>query len=71
MEKVIPSFQYELLVLTPKLETLDEEKESGHTNGVRPSKIRIEGEEPTYVKGGRDSSQRETGGAKYALKYTL
>jgi hypothetical protein len=29
MEKVIPSFQYELLILTPKPKTLDEEKKKG------------------------------------------
>jgi len=26
MEKVMPLFEYELLILSPKLETLDEEK---------------------------------------------
>jgi hypothetical protein len=34
MEKVIPSFQYELLILTPKPKTLDEEKERGQTDGA-------------------------------------
>jgi hypothetical protein len=40
MEKVIPSFQYEHVVLTPKPETLDKEVERGHTNGVGPSRIK-------------------------------
>jgi hypothetical protein len=68
MEKVTPSFQYEPLVLTPKQETLDEEEKKGHTNGVRPSRIRTEEEEPTYLRGGRDSSHKEVGDMKYALK---
>jgi len=39
-KKVIPSFQYEPLVFTPKLTTSYEEKNRGNTNGARPSKIR-------------------------------
>jgi len=36
MEKVIPSFQYEPLVLTLELETSYEEEERGNTDGVGP-----------------------------------
>ncbi len=36
MEKVIPSLQYEIFVLTPKPETLDEEENKGQTDGAGP-----------------------------------
>jgi hypothetical protein len=61
MEKVIPSFQYEPLVLVPKPGTLDEEEKKGNIDGVGPLWTRTEEEEPTYIKGRRDSSQREVG----------
>jgi hypothetical protein len=41
MEKVMPSFEYEPLVLSLDLETLDEKKEKGDTNGVGPSSTRV------------------------------
>jgi hypothetical protein len=56
MEKVIPSFQYEPLVLIPKPETSNEEEKRRHTNGARPSWTIIGEEELTNLKGGRDSS---------------
>ncbi len=56
MEKVIPVFKYEPLVLILEPKTSDEEKERWKTNGARPSKIRTTEEEPTYLKGGKDSS---------------
>jgi hypothetical protein len=37
MEKVMPSFEYEPLVLSPKLETSNEEENRGDTYGVGPS----------------------------------
>jgi hypothetical protein len=37
MEKIIPSFKYEPLVLSLELETLDEEKYKGDIDGARPS----------------------------------
>ncbi len=40
MEKVIPLFQYEPLVLTPKSKTLDEEEEREQIDGVGPSYIK-------------------------------
>ncbi len=36
MEKVMPSFEHEPLVLSPKLATSYEEKERGNTSGARP-----------------------------------
>jgi hypothetical protein len=56
MDKVIPSFQYEPLVLTPKPKTLDEEEKRGNIDGAGPSKIKIEEEEPTNIKEGKNSS---------------
>ncbi len=37
MEEVMPSFEYEPLVLSPKLETSNEEENRGDTYGVGPS----------------------------------
>jgi hypothetical protein len=45
MEKVIPSFEYELLVLFPEPETLDEEKNKRNIYGVGPLDTRIKEEE--------------------------
>jgi hypothetical protein len=56
MEKVIPSFQYEPLVLPPKLKTSNEEEERGNNDGAKPSGIRIKEEEPAYLRGRKDSS---------------
>jgi hypothetical protein len=36
MERVMPSFEYEPLVMFPKLEISDEEENRGDTNGVGP-----------------------------------
>jgi hypothetical protein len=44
MEKVMPSFEYEPLVLFLELETSDEEEDRRDTNGARPSSTRIEEE---------------------------
>jgi hypothetical protein len=56
MEKVIPSFQYEALILPPKLETANEEEEErGNNDGAKPSSIKIEKKAPTYLRGGKDS----------------
>ncbi len=41
MEKVMPSFEYEPLVLSPKQEISNEEEDKGDTNGVGPSNIRV------------------------------
>ncbi len=68
MEKVIPLFQYEPLVLIPKSETLDEEEEKGQINGVGPSNIKTTEEEPVDLRKGRDNSQKEVGGMRYVLK---
>lgn len=71
MEKVIPLFQYELIVLTQEPETLDEEKKKGHIDDVKPLEIRTTKQELTNLKGGTDSSQKETGGMKYVSKHNL
>jgi len=71
MEKVIPFFQYEPLVLTLESKTLDEEEERGQTDGVGPSKTRTIKEEPVDLKGGRDSSQKEAKGMKNVSKQIL
>jgi len=66
MERVIPSFQYEPLVFTPKLETSDEEKERGNIDGGGLSSTKAEEEEPTNLKGKKDSPQKEASGMTYA-----
>ncbi len=65
MEKVMPSFEYEPLVLSLDLETLDEKKEKGDTNGVGPSSTRVI-EQPRNLRGGKDSPKREA--VEQALK---
>jgi hypothetical protein len=42
MEKVMPSFEYEPLVLSAKLKTLDEEANKRDTYGARPSCTKVE-----------------------------
>ncbi len=71
MEKVIPLFQYEPLVLTPKPKTSNEEEERRQINGVGPSKTRTVEEELADLRGGRDSSQKKVGGMKNVLEQTL
>jgi hypothetical protein len=41
MEKVMPLFEYEALIISPKPKTLDEEEDKGDTYGVGPSSTRI------------------------------
>jgi len=41
MEKVMPSFEYEPSVMSPELETLDEEEDRRDTNGARPSSTKV------------------------------
>jgi hypothetical protein len=65
MEKVMLAFDYEFLVFFPEPKTLDEE-EKGNTNGARPSSITTTEEEPSNLRGGRDSPKREAGGKTYA-----
>jgi hypothetical protein len=58
MEKVMPSFEYEPLVLSLELDTLDEEENKGDTDGASPSCTRVT-KEPRNLKGGKDSLGRE------------
>jgi hypothetical protein len=37
MEKVMPSFEYEHLIISPKPKTSNEEKRKGNIDGARPS----------------------------------
>jgi hypothetical protein len=47
-----------------------EEKDKGNTNSAWPSRTRIEEEELTYLRGRKDSPQREVGGMTYASEQT-
>jgi hypothetical protein len=58
MENVMPPFEYEPLVLSLELETLDEEEGKGDTYVVGPLAMRV-AEEPGDLKGGKDSLERE------------
>ncbi len=40
MEKVMPTFEYELLILSPKPKTLDEEKDIRNVDGALHQNIR-------------------------------
>ncbi len=64
MDKVMPLFKYEPLILFPKLETLNEEEDKGDTNGARPLGTKVV-EWPRDLKGGKDNPERE------ATEYTL
>jgi hypothetical protein len=58
MEKVMPSFDYEPIVLFPKLETSYEEEDKRDTNGARPFGTGLQ-KEPRDFKGRKDSPKRE------------
>jgi hypothetical protein len=58
MEKVMPLFEYEPLVFSLELETLDEEEDRDDTNEVGPSSIKVV-EEPRNLRGGKDSPKKE------------
>ncbi len=68
MEKVILSFQYEPLVISLELETLDEEEDKGNTHGAGPSSTWTKEEEPRDFRGRKDSPQKEASGMTCALK---
>jgi hypothetical protein len=56
MEKVIPSFLYEPLVLTLERETSYEEEKGGNSDGAGPLETRTKEEKPTNLRGGKVSS---------------
>ncbi len=68
MAMIIPSFQYEPLILTPKPKTLDKEKERGNTDGVGPLGTRTKKEELTNLRRGKDSPHKEVDSMIYALE---
>ncbi len=59
MEKVMPSFEYESLILFRELETSNEEEDKGNTNGARPSGTKTTKQEPRDLRRGKDSLKRE------------
>ncbi len=64
MEKFIPFFQYESLILILESKTSNEEEERGQTDGARPSDTEIAEEELTNLRKERDNSHEEVGGMK-------
>jgi hypothetical protein len=70
MERVMPSFEYEPLVLFPKLMTLGEEKDRGNIDGVGPSCTKTT-KELGDLKGGKDSPKRKVVGKTNTSKETL
>jgi hypothetical protein len=58
MEKIMPSFEYEPLLMSLELETLDEEEDRRDTYGPGPLGTRVE-EKPRDLRGGKDSLKRE------------
>jgi len=58
MEKIMPSFQYEHLVLSLKPETLDEEEDRGDTYGAWPLGTKV-AKETWNLRGGKDSPEKE------------
>jgi hypothetical protein len=71
MEKVMPTFEYEPLVFSPKLKTSDEEEDRGNTNGARPSSTKTIEEELGDFRGGKDNPKKEADGETYASKHTI
>ncbi len=71
MEKVIPSFQYEPLVLTLELETSYEEEERGNTDGVGPLVQKQNKRNQQTLEEERIVPHRQACGMTYALKQTL
>jgi hypothetical protein len=59
MEKVMPPFKYEPLVLSLKRKTSNEEEDKGDIDGVRPLGKGI-AEEIRDLKRGKDRLERET-----------
>jgi len=64
MEKIMPSFEYESLILFLELKTSDEEEDKGDTDGVGTPNTRVV-EELGNLRGGKDSPKRK------AIKQTL
>ncbi len=58
MEKVMPLFEYEPLILSLELEILDEEEDIGDAYGAGPLGTII-AEELGNLRGGKDSPERE------------
>jgi hypothetical protein len=58
MEKVMPSFEYEPLILSPKPKISNEEENKGDTYGARPLGTRLL-EELGDLRGGKDSLEKE------------
>jgi hypothetical protein len=71
MEKIMPTFECEPLVLFLKPETLDEEKDRRDTNGVGPSTTRTLEEERGNFRGGKESFNMKAIGKTYASKHIL
>jgi len=57
MEKVMPLFEYEPLVMSLEQKTSYEEEDKRDIDGVRPSGIGVQ-EEPKDLRGGKDSPKR-------------
>ncbi len=58
MEILMPSLEYEYLVLSLEPKTSNEEEDKRDTNGARPSGTKIV-EQSRDLKGGKDSLERE------------
>jgi hypothetical protein len=71
MEKVMPSFEYAPLVLSPKFETSNEEEDIGNTDGAGPLGTKTTKEEPGDLRGEKDSPKREVGCKTYTLEFFL
>ncbi len=58
----MPTFEYDPLVLSLELKTLDEEEDKGDTSGVGPSDTITTKEEPRDLKGWKEIPNREATG---------
>jgi hypothetical protein len=71
MEKVMPTFECEPLVLFPELEILDEEEDRGDIGVAGPSTIRTPEEELGDLRRGKESPNSEVVGKTYASEQIL
>jgi hypothetical protein len=67
MEKVMPTFEYEPLVLSLEPETSNEEEERRDINGARPLGIKTLEEELGDLKGGKESPYKEAAGKHHNI----
>lgn len=68
MGKVMPTFEYELLVFFLELKTLNEENDKRNTNSVGPLGTKTSKDKLRELRGGKYNLKKEASGETYASK---